>query len=446
MKIRNFLKKVFLACKKEQAILIIIFLISFLIRLYFVFADNLPLSGDQITYDKLALSLLQDHEFSLEKGQPTAYTTPLYPFFLSIIYFFFGHSYLAVKVFQALLGSIVCLTGYFIAKEVFSKPVACLTFSFMAIHYFFIKYSSHLATENLFIFWVALSTLFLIKFCKRPSYPDAILFGLFCSLATLTRSAYFLFPFMVIMILWIAPKFIKFPYRKLIKFYIVIILFTIFPISIWTIRNFCLLKSFVPLATEAGHLVYSCYNPPQGKIFDVGADDELVQRYLKMPEAEGSQFLLKHTILSIKKEPSKIYKYIPLKIMYFCSPFEWAAFKASGAYNFSTAFILPLSFLGVILAFRKRPSYLNFILLLPLAYFVLITIAIVGVPRTRLPVEPYLIIFASFFVYYLYNRSRFKIRVISAISIWYFFNYLLYLNSGAVKIIARSIVRKIGLW
>lgn len=433
----------------SRTILISIFLLSLLLRLSIVFTNNEPVMSDQLVYDKLALSLLQQHEFSIEKGQPTAYITPLYPFFLSVIYFFFGHNYLYVKLAQGLLGSLVCLITYFIAKQIFNPPVAVLTFFFMAIHYFFIRYGLLLLTENLFILLLSLSILFLIKFYKNPSYFSAGLFGLFSSLATLTRSAYSLFPFMAVIILWAGLKFLNISWGKLLKFSLIIALCFILPIGIWTIRNYAVFKDFIPLGTEAGIVFYTSYNPPKEKIFDKTTYDEATLKTAHMSEVETSKFLLKQTIVSIKKDPTKIYKYIPLKIMYFFSIFDWTAFKIQCAYNFSTAFILPLSFLGVILALRKRPSYLNFVLLLPIIYFLFITLAVMGVPRTRLPVEPYLIIFAGFFVNYIYNlhkQNSFKIRIIGAICIWYLFNYTLYLNSQNLKVIARFMLEKVGLW
>jgi 4-amino-4-deoxy-L-arabinose transferase-like glycosyltransferase len=440
--------------RKERAILIIIFVLALLLRLYCAFqydeSVRLLQNNDQLTYIHFAESLLHHNTFARADGQPTAYITPLYPLFLSVIYFFFGVNHLYVRIAHALLGSIVCLLIYFIAKEVFSRSVARLAFFFMSIHWFFISYGGHLLSENLFIFWVALSTLYLIKFCKKPAYLYAALFGLFSSLGTLTRSAYFLFPFMVIAILWFVPNLVNIAKRKLLKFSIVAVLCLVFPVSIWTIRNFCLFKSFIPLGTEAGIVLYAAYNPPGGKILDSSPDGELEGRTPEMSEIEDCRFLLKQTFLSIKKEPSKIYKYIPLKLMYFFSVFDWLTFERDvddqGVYNLSTGFILPLSFMGIILIFRKKYSYFNLLPLLPVIYFLLITIAIMGVPRTRLPVEPYLIIYAAFFVNYMYIKNRSKLMTVGIFGLWYFLNYALYINSDRAKAAGRMFFERIGLW
>jgi len=431
--------------KRGKGIVVVIFLISLLLRLSFAVIHDEPVIHDQEGYDTLAMNLLQYHEFSPVKGQPTAYCTPLYPMFLSVIYFFFGHSYLWARIAQALLGSVVCLILYFITKEVFNKPIALVSMFFMSIHYFFLKFSALLTSENLFTFWVALSVLFLVKFFKNPSYLYAGLFGLMSSFATLTRSAYFLFPFMIVPLLFFIPRFRNRKDKKLSKFYIATFLCLLIPVSIWTTRNYLVFKTFIPLGTEAGTVFYTSYNPPEGKLLDIHTKDEVTRQYRAMGEVEGNRFLLKQTFLAIKREPSKLYKYIPLKLMYFFSVFDWII-DGEGAYNFSTGFILPLAFMGIILMFRKQYSILKLTVLLPVLYFIFITIAITGVPRTRLPIEPYLIVYAAFFVRYIYKRSHLKSVIVSVVAVWYLVNYLLYINSSAVKCVIRSGFEKIGLW
>ena len=442
----NTIKRIFSFARKEHVMLIGMFLISFLIRIYFVlFLRKIP-DADELNYDVYAISLLERHQFGTD-GVSGAYITPFYPMFLAGIYFLFGHNYLVVQIVQALLGALVCLMVYFISKEVFDKSVATLAFFLMGIHYYFIRYGIFILSENLFIVFVALSTLLLIRFCKSPSYGYGALFGLVCSIATLTRSAYAFFVFMAIMVLVLKKSdFLNIAYKKLIKILAVIVLCFVLPVSVWTLRNYFVFKSFVPLGTEAGVVLYAAYNPPEGKILDSAVHDDITWEASQKPELEYCRFLIKHTFLSIKKDPTKLYKYIPLKLMYFFSPFDWVAFEGNGVYNFASAFILPLSFLGIILSLRKKISGLKFIVLLPVIYFLLITIAVMGVPRTRLPVEPCFIIFAAFFMHYVYMKSRFKLITVFSFAAFYFINYILYLNTHAVKAISKMFCQNLGLW
>ena len=432
---------------KKTLFVLLIVLASFLIRLYFVFTDTRLMDGDQAAYVEYAMSLLQRHEFADGKGNPTAYITPLYPVFLSTIYFFFGHSYLWVRIWQALLGSIVCFVVYLISKEIFNEAAALTALLLMGIHYFFISYGMLVFSENLFIFLVGLNTLCLLRFCKNPSYIFACLFGATAGLATLTRSAYFFFPFMAVAILFLMGRSINIGHKKLLKFAAVMIISSVIPVSVWTARNYFVFRSFVPLGTEAGVVFYAAYNPHKGKILDACIHDDVTLKTSNMTEIECNRYLLRQTLMAVKKDPSKIYRYIPLRLMYFFSVFDWAAFKTYGAYNFSTAFILPLSFFGIFISFRRKDiPGIKLIALLPVIYFLLVTMFIMGVPRTRLPVEPYLIIFAAFFVNYACQKSRFKLITAGAFGFWYFLNWFIYLNSGSAKAIARGIFQKIGLW
>ena len=431
---------------KGKKVLIVIFLLAVFIRLFFAMTNKELVHADENVYSNMALSILYEHEFSEIKGQPTAYITPLYPIFLSIIYSIFGHSIFAVKLVQALVGALTCFVIYLIAKEVVGKPIALLSFFLMAIHHFFISYGTLILSENLFIFLVALSVLYLVRFYKNPCCLNASFFGLFCSLATLTRSAYFLFfPFSIFFLFFMVKR-MGLEYKLITRLIISMFLCFIIPISIWTARNFLVFGKVIPLGTEAGIVLYAAYNPPEGKILDVSVHNDITLEASKKPEVEYCAFLLKHALLSIKREPSKLYKYIPLRMMYFFSVFDWVAFEVPGTYNFSTAFILPLSFMGIAFGFRRRFSYMRFAALSPVIYFLLVTIGIMGVPRTRLPVEPYLIIFAAFFIVKLYRKVRFKKCVVWGLFLSYAFNYFLYFNSFRVKGIARGFFETVGLW
>ena len=437
--------------KKERTLVLTFLILALSVRLYFVFTTQQPISGDQYTYDTMAMFLLKHHSLMIVEGKPTAYITPLYPIFLAGVYACIGHSYLWLRIIQAILGSFLCFVIYLIAKEVFDRRVAALALLLAAIHHFFISYGLLFYTENLFMFLLAISILFLVKFCKSGSYGYAALFGLFSSLTVLTRSAHFLFIFFAAAFLLLFPKFMSISYQKIVKCLSLAIVCFIIPVSLWTVRNYIVFKSFIPLGTEAGTVMYSAYNPFKGKILDKCIQDSVTMNSPETSESGACRYLIKQTALSIKKDPTKIYKYIPIKLMYYFSVFDWLAFikdgvEIQGAYNFSSAFIIPLFFLGAAVALFKRRSFRILIVLSPVIYYILISAVVMGVPRTRLPVEPYMIIFAAFFMVYIYDKMRFKFFAMGIFTFWYFLNYLISLNSDAVKIAARGFFTRIGLW
>lgn len=435
----------------EKKLVLAILVLALSIRLFFVFTTSKPISGDQYTYDVMAQFLLKHHSLMILEGKPTAYVTPLYPIFMAGVYACFGHSYLWLRIIQALMGAFLCFMIYLIAKEAFDKRIALLALLLTAIHHFFISFGLLFYSENLFMVFLAVSILFLIKFYKSGSYTHAALFGLFSSLAVLTRSAHFLFIFFAAGALLLFPKSPGISYRKLLRSLGLAMLCFVILLSFWIARNYLVFKAFIPLGTEAGPVMYAAYHPYKGKILDKCVQDPVTTGYTPASEYDACRYLLKETRKSIQKDPSKLYKYIPLKVMYFFSVFDWLAFikdgvEIQGAYNFSSAFIIPLFLLGAVVILFKRRGFTDLILLAPMAYYVLISALVMGIPRTRLPVEPYMIIFAAFFMVYLYDKMRSKFLCAGIFTSWYLLNYLISLNSGAAKNAARSFAALIGLW
>ena len=102
----------------ERKWLWILFLSAFLLRLLFVILVPLD-AGDTPEYDDYALNLLGGFGFSANIKRP-----PVYPLFLTVIYFFFGHNFLAVRVVQAVLDAATCVLVYLLGKKIFAKPLA----------------------------------------------------------------------------------------------------------------------------------------------------------------------------------------------------------------------------------------------------------------------------------------------------------------------------------
>ena len=93
--------------------IITLFLVAFSARMLFcVTLQKFQVASDGKGYDAIARNIVAGAGFALEPGVPTPTRAPVYPFFLSVIYAVFGHSYFAVMVFQALLDSLTCVLLY----------------------------------------------------------------------------------------------------------------------------------------------------------------------------------------------------------------------------------------------------------------------------------------------------------------------------------------------
>ena len=120
---------------KSTLFYILLFSIAFLPRLLYLLSIvknpffHFPIIDGQ-TYDDWAQEIAKGHFL----GDKIFWQAPLYPYFLGIIYWIFGHSLFLVRFIQILLGSVNCLLLYRITRTAFNSRVALLTFLMAAFY------------------------------------------------------------------------------------------------------------------------------------------------------------------------------------------------------------------------------------------------------------------------------------------------------------------------
>ena len=87
--------------------------------------------------------------YAFQPGIPTAHRTPIYPLFLSGVYFIFGHSYLAVRIMQAIIGALTCLLIYWLGKEIFDEGVGRVVSLIVVFYLVPISYTGFSSNRNL---------------------------------------------------------------------------------------------------------------------------------------------------------------------------------------------------------------------------------------------------------------------------------------------------------
>jgi 4-amino-4-deoxy-L-arabinose transferase-like glycosyltransferase len=147
-----------------------------------------PLRGDEIDYDAIARSLASGHGFSLTAGQPTASRPPLYPILLGGLYRIAGARAEAGKILQILLGGMIVLLTYLLARRLFSETEALAAAAIVAFNPSLIFISSYLLAENIYI---VLLLSFLVLFAgaraKPLSYTTCAAGGILLGLSSLAR-------------------------------------------------------------------------------------------------------------------------------------------------------------------------------------------------------------------------------------------------------------------
>jgi len=401
------------------------------------------------TYDRIAVSISNGHGFAFGAGMPTAIVMPLYPAFLALLYWVFGHSVTAGLLGNAVLSSFTCVIIYFIAKKIFNERVGILSAFIASLHYFLISAVTRLWTETLFTFFVTLSIYYFIKILyEEHSLLKLVIFSIICAFSVLVKPGFVFFPFILILFLFIrdvAAR--KGTFTSFLKASVIILLIFLLPILLWSARNFVVFKSFMPLSSESGLGLYLSYNPEKGKIFGTkDIHDPVIQKgELIESEVKRNEFYKNEASGVIRDLGfAKLFKLVLLKIYFFWNIIDWE-FIGNGlaTYNYASAFIYPFFLLGVLLCFKNNIKAL--LLAVPVFYAMAFSALTMGMARFRMPIEPCLIIFSGYAIYFLYkNLNRLWVSV--SIGSWLILNIYLYYNSHNAKLFFKFIGIKLGLW
>ena len=384
---------------KEHYLLISIFSLALIVRLVFVLRYSGIPEGDAYIYDRLAMSIAQGEGYVNDDGTAHSLYPPLYPFFLSIIYGFFGHSYAAVRIVQSIIGAFSCILIYSIGKKAIGAAVGGIA-ALVSIFYLpFVKSAGLLLTELIFTFLLLLVIFYLLKIREGPRFKNYVILGFLLGISLLTRSVTMLFP------IFMLPVFIYLKdhdHSERLKKYAIILLFFGLSITPWIIRNYIIYQKFIPASTQGGFAFYSSYCPRDG-IFGMNAssDDPIVIEANKISSpVSRSNFMFKKTFKFIADNPKKVLKLEFKKILYYWAPFDW---EIVGGRWFNLVYVtmLPFFALGFILALKQFRK--NYIILLPIVYFQIMVLIFYGSPRFRLPVEPYLFIVAAYGILQCYG-------------------------------------------
>ncbi|MBI4489167.1 MAG: hypothetical protein HY694_08780, partial [Deltaproteobacteria bacterium] len=226
----------------------------------------------------------------------------------------------------------------------------------------------------------------------------------------------------------------------------VAVLSTVFVLTLvpWTVRNWKVHGAFIPVSTVGGFAVYGSFHPPQGKYFGVYPDDEVVAQSESIAsEVERSKFFMAEGIKFLRQHPEKIPKLEVLKLLFFWSPFDWEII-GEGLYNPIYGWILPLSIVGMILSLKRPRQEMVLCLILPIVYYQILSLVFYGSPRTRVLVEPFLVLFASFAAWSWIQKS--PQRSLPIFAVWILVNLALFLYSPDVKTGAAQFLHRVGLW
>lgn len=274
---------------------------------------------DMFQYDALAESIRLGQGFTWYGGIPTAARAPLYPVFLAAIYTLFGRSFVAARIIQALVASLLPLVTYAVGRRLFSTRVGQAAAWVVALYPLFLLYPLGLATENIFFLVVMLAALTLMKAGDTSSRSCFLLSGVLLGLAILTRSV--IAGFLVLILPWLWHYGGR--NREAVKNWVLILLPVIALTMPWSIRNSLLYREFVFVESSLGFNLYLGYHPQGSGTFDSPIAVEFLERLgaFDSPELETEKATnevgMREGLRFIREDPARAVWLLLSKLSHF---------------------------------------------------------------------------------------------------------------------------------
>ncbi|MFA5356728.1 MAG: tetratricopeptide repeat protein [Candidatus Omnitrophota bacterium] len=352
---------------------------------------------------------------------------PLYAYFLGFLFKASGSNVTAVYALQFISGAVNCVMVYFIARVIFNRKAAFLSGICCALYSVFIFYEGLLVYTSLSLFLNSVFFLFVLRARHHPGKRGFFWLGALLGICALTQANIILFGALAILVLLREEN----KRGRGVLFGAVCFLCGLFIIiAPVTLRNYLVAKDIVPICANIGINFYLGNNPEAGGSFhtplflapnqeDMFRDSRVIAqaeagRPLKASEVSGYWF--NRAVNFIKDEPRAYMRLLFKKTAYLFGPdepihdieYQFIADKIRALkFTFTDLrFILPFSFLGILLGLKRfREAALLYLFLassaLSVAFFFVTT-------RYRAGMVPLLIVFASYGAFCLWEVLKDK--------------------------------------
>jgi dolichyl-phosphate-mannose-protein mannosyltransferase len=231
--------------------------------------------SDELTYESYARDILLNGPLMLlghPAGQASAfYYQPLYPYFLALTHAVLGEDLSGVYLAQWLLASVTVLLIWKISIRLFGRRIGNAALA-LGVFYFagkLVPMAGQLLNEDLFMPLVALWTLSMIRMATPEStVADTIWGGISGGLAVLARSTLLASWVVTLPLLALARRRAGKSQHAILGMVAIMIAI----ISIATVRNWIVSRTFVPIASSFGVNLYLGNQPPTGLVIRPGSD------------------------------------------------------------------------------------------------------------------------------------------------------------------------------
>jgi tetratricopeptide (TPR) repeat protein len=398
-------------------------------------------SIDSLYHDRWAMEIASGDLW----GQGAFFRAPLYPYFLAAVYAIFGHNYFVPRLIQHLLGLLVVLLIYLVGIKVFDRRTALLATFVAASYWVFIYFEGELLLDSLAMLLDLLLVYYLLHCNLESSKLRWLGAGAILGLSAITRpNVLVLIPAVWLWIYLLSRQ--EGEERRAVMPAVLLLLGALVLISPVTLRNLLVGDDLVLIASQGGINFYIGNNPhsdgatanlPEfGNTWEYADAKFLAERQSgELLKPSGvSQFYYHQGLSYILKEPADFLKLLLKKVYLLTNSFEisnnqdlyfvrrYASITTCLPLGFQV--IGPFAILGLILLLLnriKRTSGTNITIFFVLVYSASV-VAFFVTARFRLPLLPFLIIFAArafFWLWDVLKERRLKVLGYSLVVLFF---------------------------
>ncbi len=430
--------------------MVTVFTICFALQLMIAVAitTNVSVMVKADYYSSIAVNLLNGHGFVGEpKGDPILWRAPLYPAFLAIVYGLWGEENAsAVMITQVLLAAMTATLVWWIGSQLYSKTVGMLAAIGFAMYPLSAYYTVRFMPEPLFtlILTGVSATLMWAMHSGRAAHFAIV--GALVALAALIKPVALGFaPFLVLYFLYRGRQE---PRRAVIQGAVLMVSFVVVVMP-WTLRNYVVTGTFIPVATGVGYSFWSGNQTISDGRDERETDEATLQRmverrrailaaYLsrsveqlgadfRMPRTyqdvvnitpEEDRALLRAGLNEMLSHPGSTFVLCGRKLYRFWFDIFWPQNRWAQGYVIGMQSVfLGLTCLGWRRVHKEKLSVWP--VLLPVAYFMTIYVLTSATLRYSLPLAPLLMLFAAIGLCDIVSRilARTKVLRVGAIKL-----------------------------
>lgn len=419
-----------------------IVLVALAVRTVVVLADDgYQPANDSIQYHEIARSIASGDGYPesqlLLQGGPMAFRGLGYPALLGGVYALTGDSVTAGRLVGAALGAVAVLLLYLVVRRIWGRRVGLVAAGMAAVFPPLVLLSSELLSESLFIA-LSLAVVLCALACRVSggALGWAAGVGALCGLAALTRSVGLVLVVAAALGVWtLRPRLSA---RALLA-PMVVVLCAALVIAPWAIRNQIEFGRFIPTTTSGGYTAAGAYNEASFEDADAhGAwrNPQLVPEYSRLFVTQGiDEGTMDSTLGRAAREfawehPGYVAETIAWNLLRQLEVVDGSVRGPQGQVaddrgigsevpaveRVGLAIGVAFGLVGVIAIVRSRwgadarvrpegriPGGPRFLWLIPIL-FVALTLPLAGLPRYRLPADPFLLILAAIGLTWLWDR------------------------------------------